>query len=193
MGTWEQLERYRQMRTLPDGSRVLLRPLTVDDREGLVNLFARASKEDLEFFRDDAADVAVVGSWVDNLNLRRVFPLVAVTDDQIVGDATLHFRERYHRHLAWVRIFLDRGTNDVIDTAIVAEMDDFDTLCLNQPPHDIDRCIVAIKQGCGRNEPQRDFFGVSRNAGKIAGNRTHRLESPGKEQQKASTMRQKLK
>jgi RimJ/RimL family protein N-acetyltransferase len=109
MGIWEQLERYRKVRALPDGSRVLLRPLATDDRDGLVNLFARASKDDLAFFRDDAADAAVVGSWVDNLNLSRVFPLVAVVDDRIVGDATLHFRERYHRHLAWVRIFLDRA------------------------------------------------------------------------------------
>ena len=109
MSLWEQLARYRQVRALPDGSRVLLRPLTGDDRDGLIDLFARASKEDLEFFRDDAADPAVVGSWVDNLTLSRVYPLVAVVDDRIVGDATLHFRERYHRHLAWVRIFLDRA------------------------------------------------------------------------------------
>ena len=26
-----------------------------------------------------------------------------------MGDATLHFGERYHRHMAWVRIFLDRA------------------------------------------------------------------------------------
>lgn len=108
MSLWEQLARYRQVRALPDGSRVLLRPLTSQDKEGLVDLFARASRDDLEFFRDDAADPTVVGSWVDNLTLSRVFPLVAVVDDRIVGDATLHFRERYHRHLAWVRIFLDR-------------------------------------------------------------------------------------
>lgn len=105
---WEQLTHYRKMKTLPDGSRLLLRPLGKEDKKALVDLFARASKEDLEFFRDDAGDPAVVESWVDNLNLKRVYPLVAVVNDQIVGDATLHFRERYHRHLAWVRIFLDR-------------------------------------------------------------------------------------
>ncbi len=105
---WDQLARYRQVKTLSDGSRLLLRPLSQEDKPGLVDLFSRASKEDLEYFRDDAGDPAVVESWVDNLNLKRVYPLVAVVDDQIVGDATLHFRERYHRHLAWVRIFLDK-------------------------------------------------------------------------------------
>jgi RimJ/RimL family protein N-acetyltransferase len=104
---WEQLARYRHVKTLPSGSRLLLRPLSRDDKQGLVDLFARASKEELKYFRDDAGDPAVVEGWVDNLNLKRVFPLVAVVDDKIVGDATLHFGERYHRHLAWVRIFLD--------------------------------------------------------------------------------------
>ena len=105
---WTQLARYRQVKRLADGSQLLLRPLAKADKQGLVDLFARASKEDLEFFRDDAADPVVVESWVDNLDLKRVYPLVAVVDERIVGDATLHFRKRYHRHLAWVRIFLDR-------------------------------------------------------------------------------------
>jgi RimJ/RimL family protein N-acetyltransferase len=106
---WAQLANYRKMKTLPDGSRLLLRPLSKEDKEALVDLFARASEEDLKYFRDDAADPAVVESWVDNLDLKRVYPLVAIVDDKIVGDATLHFRERYHRHLAWVRIFLDQA------------------------------------------------------------------------------------
>jgi RimJ/RimL family protein N-acetyltransferase len=110
---WAQLTNYRKMKTLPDGSRLLLRPLSKDDKTALVDLFARAPAEELKYFRDDAADATVVESWVDNLDLKRVYPLVAVVDDKrgnahIVGDATLHFRERYHRHLAWVRIFLDR-------------------------------------------------------------------------------------
>jgi RimJ/RimL family protein N-acetyltransferase len=105
---WDQLARFRKVKTLADGSRLLLRPLQQDDKQALVDLFARASQDELEYFRDDAGKAEVVESWVDNLNLQRVFPLVAVVDDVIVGDATLHFRERYHRHLAWVRIFLDR-------------------------------------------------------------------------------------
>jgi acetyltransferase len=96
------------MKTLADGTRLLLRPLTHEDKAGLVDLFARASKEDLEYFRSDAGDPVMVERWVDDLNLKEVYPLVAVVNDRIVGDATLHFGERYHRHLAWMRIFLDR-------------------------------------------------------------------------------------
>lgn len=110
---WEQLARYRKVKTLPNGARLLLRPLSREDKQGLVDLFARASAQDLEYFRSDASNPAVVESWVDKLDLRRVFPLVAIVDAgdstglTIVGDATLHLGEHYRRHRAWVRIFLD--------------------------------------------------------------------------------------
>lgn len=104
----EELVRYRYVKALPSGKRLLLRPLTGDDKQNLMGLFARASRQDLEYFRSDAGDPAVVERWVDNLNLKRVFPLVAIVDDKIVGEATLHFGEYYRRHRAWVRVFLDR-------------------------------------------------------------------------------------
>ena len=106
---WEQLVHYRKVKTLPNGDRLLLRPLSKNDKVGLVDLFARASRKDLEYFRSDAGDPVVVKSWVDKLDFKRVFPLVAVVDDKIVGDATLHFAENYRRHRAWMRIFLDRA------------------------------------------------------------------------------------
>lgn len=104
---WEQLARYRKLKTLPSGNRLLLRPLCRKDRQNLEGLFARASKQDLELFRSDAGNPAVIKSWVDDLDLKRVFSLVAVVDDRIVGDATLHLGEHYDRHRAGVRVFLD--------------------------------------------------------------------------------------
>lgn len=106
---WDQIANYRKTKVLPGGARLLLRPLQKGDKDAFVDLFARAPREDLEWYRIDAADPAVVASWVDNLDYRRVFPLVAFVNDQLIGNATLHFGEHYHRHLAWVRIFLDRA------------------------------------------------------------------------------------
>jgi RimJ/RimL family protein N-acetyltransferase len=122
---WAQLERYRHMRTLPDGRRLLLRPLAAADRQGFLDLFARASKADLEYFRSDAGDPAVVSQWVDSLDLTRVFPLIAIVDGIVVGDATLHFGEHYHRHRAWVRIFLDPQFRRIgIGTTMLRCLDD---------------------------------------------------------------------
>jgi L-amino acid N-acyltransferase YncA len=105
---WAQLARYRQVKVLPDGLRVLLRPLAKGDTDKLADLFARAAPEDVERFRSDPTDREVVKGWVDNLDLSKVFPLVAEVNDRIIGDATIHLGSKFQRHLGMVRIFLNR-------------------------------------------------------------------------------------
>ncbi len=105
----EQLVTYRRLVTLDDGTRVLIRPLTKADKPLLLELFGSAPKEDLEYFRSDAADPDVVAGWCDNLDYSLVFPMVAVVNERLVGDATLHIGRDYQRHLGWVRLYLDRA------------------------------------------------------------------------------------
>ena len=105
---WAQLARYRQVKVLPDGLRLLLRPLGKEDADALGDLFARAAPEDLERFRSDPTDRQVVEGWVKNLDLSKVFPLVVVVNERIIGDVTIHFGSKFQRHLGWIRIFLDR-------------------------------------------------------------------------------------
>lgn len=102
----DQLAKYRNLVTLPDGTRALLRPLVAGDRDELIELFARASEEDRRYLRDDVTDRKLVASWVENIDYTDVFPLVVVVNDRVVGDATLHFRKGAHRHQGEVRIFL---------------------------------------------------------------------------------------
>jgi RimJ/RimL family protein N-acetyltransferase len=106
--TWEQLARYRQIKVLPDGLRVLLRPLADGDTEKLYELFAHASSEDLERFRSEPPDLATVECWVEDRDYRRVLPVVVEANDRIVGQVALHFGDKFQHHLAWVRLFLDR-------------------------------------------------------------------------------------
>ena len=105
---WGQLARYRQIKVLPDGLRILLRPLGDGDTDKLYELFARATSQDLERFRSEPPDRAIVECWVEERDLSRVYPLVVVVNDRIVGQAALHFGDKFQHHLAWVRLFLDR-------------------------------------------------------------------------------------
>ena len=105
---WEELERYRKVVTLESGERFLLRPLNRGDAQGLIDLFGRASEQDIAYFRNDVRDESLVTSWAENLDLQRVFPIVAVSGERLVGDATLHIGKGVNRHIAWVRIYLDR-------------------------------------------------------------------------------------
>lgn len=97
---------YRQLITLRDGARVLLRPLTKDDRQGLIDLLTAVSPEERRYMRHDISNPDLVGSWADKLDYDRVFPMVAMVGDRMVGDATLHFHEGPARHRADMRIFL---------------------------------------------------------------------------------------
>ncbi len=104
----ENIAHFRQVATLPDGTRVLLRPLLREDKEELWSLFQNVSAEDRRFMRSDVTSKDVVAGWVDNLDYKKVLPLVAVVNARIVGDATLHFRGGPYRHVADVRIFLNK-------------------------------------------------------------------------------------
>jgi RimJ/RimL family protein N-acetyltransferase len=105
---WDELERYRKMVTLESGERVLLRPLKRDDGPALVALFQKANDQDVVYFRNDVRDDALVTSWAEQLELSRVFPMVALSGERLVGDATLHIGQGVNRHIGWVRIYLDR-------------------------------------------------------------------------------------
>lgn len=105
MATKEDLL-FRQIFTLKDGARVLLRPLAGDDRQTLLDLFLPVPPEDRRYMRHNVNDPQAVSAWIDELDYNRVFPLVAVVGSRIVGVATLHFGEGPARHRAEVRIFL---------------------------------------------------------------------------------------
>ena len=79
---------YRQVFTLKDGARILLRPLTQDDRQGLIDLFGPVSAEDIRYMRHNVKDSQVICQWVDGLDYTKVFPLVAVFGSRIVGLAS---------------------------------------------------------------------------------------------------------
>jgi RimJ/RimL family protein N-acetyltransferase len=105
---WEELERFRKVVTLESSERVLLRPLTRDDGPLLNDLFRNASDAEVAYFRNDVRDEELVNAWAKKLDLSRVFPMVAVAGERIVGDATLHLGQGVNRHIGWVRIYLDR-------------------------------------------------------------------------------------
>lgn len=99
---------YRQVITLRDGARVLLRPLVPSDRQALLDFFLPVSMEERKFMRHNVSDPQLIAAWAENVNYDEVFPLIALIGDRIVGEATLHFNAGPARHRAEVRIFLSK-------------------------------------------------------------------------------------
>jgi RimJ/RimL family protein N-acetyltransferase len=119
---------YQKEGVLKDGSRVILRPMVKEDRDKLLDFFRRVDDRDLMFLRHDVRDPATIDQWVEHLDYRRVFPLIAEMDGRIVGNATLHMRKvGWKRHLGNVRIVIAKGyqgkglgtlmVNEIIDLA----------------------------------------------------------------------------
>ncbi|MDE3090400.1 MAG: GNAT family N-acetyltransferase [Chloroflexota bacterium] len=104
----EQIGKYRQVVSLSDGTRVLLRPLIAEDKNALIALFEPTSHDDLQLMRNDVRNRELVASWADRIDYKQVLPLVAVVNDRIVGDATLHLRGGPSRHVGEVRVFLSK-------------------------------------------------------------------------------------
>lgn len=97
---------FRQVLTLADGTRLLLRLLCPEDREALLTLYAPVTDAERRLMRHEVRDPSVVAGWVEGLDYTSVFPLVAIVGERIVGNATLHFHTGPDRHRAEVRIFL---------------------------------------------------------------------------------------
>ncbi len=51
-----------------------------------------------------------------------------------------------------VRVLLDRAVDDLLDRAVVPEMDHLAARRLQDPPHDVDRRVVAVEQARRRDE-----------------------------------------
>jgi acetyltransferase len=99
---------YRQVFTLKDGARLLIRPLNKEDKQNLLDLFLPVPMEERRFMRHNINDPAIVSSWVENIDYDKIFPVVAVVNDRIVGDATIIFNSDTARHRAEIRIFLSK-------------------------------------------------------------------------------------
>ena len=102
----EQIKNYREMATLKDGAYILLRPLSGEDQQRLMEFYAAVNEDDLRYFRHYVKDPTLVREWAEHLDYSRVLPVLAFAKDHIVGSASLHFGEGPKRHTAEVRLFL---------------------------------------------------------------------------------------
>jgi len=102
------LKQYPKREKLRNGTEVVLRLMIKEDQRALFEFFQRVPQEDRLFFRDDVSDPATIRAWVDGLNYDRVLPVLALSDGKVIGDGTLHRRERgWAQHVGTVRLVID--------------------------------------------------------------------------------------
>ena len=85
---------YPQEAVTRDGRRLLLRPLSHEDSEGLYDLFQRLPLESRRFDWNRIDDRSFIEFWAQNLNYDQIFPVVAVDGAKVVAEVTLERQER---------------------------------------------------------------------------------------------------
>ena len=85
----DQLKNFREIVTLADGARILLRPMTQEDQHLLTELYSSINGDDLRYFRHNVKDPKILKEWTKKLDYTKVVPLLAVVKELPVGNATL--------------------------------------------------------------------------------------------------------
>ncbi|SMC16558.1 Protein N-acetyltransferase, RimJ/RimL family [Desulfacinum hydrothermale DSM 13146] len=109
---------------LKDGTRVTLRPMTMDDEAALFTFFQGMPDELLLYIRHNVRDPQVVHQWVQELDYNRVIPLLAWVGEEVVADVTLHrIPHGWKRHIGEVRTVVSpKYQNRGLATLMLNEM-----------------------------------------------------------------------
>jgi RimJ/RimL family protein N-acetyltransferase len=99
------LKEYPKETILKDASQAILRPMVREDQDRLMEFFRGLSDADRLYLRDDVTNPEVVRSWSENIDYEKVLPILAIGEDRIVGNATLHRNPfGWMRHVGSIRI-----------------------------------------------------------------------------------------
>jgi len=101
------LNTYQKEAVLKDGTKILLRPMVLEDQEALYEFFKAVSEEEARYLRDDVKSRLLIESWAKNIDYSRTLPILAIKDNLIIADATINRRRSgWKWHLGTVRIFV---------------------------------------------------------------------------------------
>jgi GNAT superfamily N-acetyltransferase len=101
------LEEFPKETELKGGFRCRLRPLEVGDEMAFHEFFLAVPERERMFIKHRVTEPATIRDWCQNIDLGRNLPLLALADDRIVGDATLHQQlGGWKRHVGRVSVLV---------------------------------------------------------------------------------------
>jgi ribosomal protein S18 acetylase RimI-like enzyme len=119
------LEEFPAEIELKDQLRCVLRPLDSGDETGFFEFFRAVPEQERMFIKHRVSEPEIIRNWCQHIDLGRNFPLLALLDGKIVGDATLHQQlGGWKRHIGRVSVlvhpqFRGRGLAKALVTQIL--------------------------------------------------------------------------
>ncbi len=87
------------------GKNCALRPLEKTDAKNFHEFFCAMPGQELMFLKHRVTDPETISEWCNHIDLGRNFPLLALTDEKIIGVATLHQQlGGWKRHIGRVSV-----------------------------------------------------------------------------------------
>src|ERR1051325_10123588 len=122
------LEDYPKPIELKSGFRSVLRPLEAADEKDFHEFFLAVPERERMFIKHRVTEFDVIHDWCQNIDLGRNLPLLALSDNRIIGAATLHQQlGGWKRHIGRVSVLVHpqyrgRGlaktlVNEIVDIA----------------------------------------------------------------------------
>ena len=124
MAPLPNIEAYPKTILLRDETRVELRPLEEADKLRLLQFFERIPEAERFYLKENVTAPEVIKTWTANIDFERVIPIVALTGDRIIADATLHrSRAPARRHIGEFRVVVDPAYREVgLGSRIIREL-----------------------------------------------------------------------
>jgi L-amino acid N-acyltransferase YncA len=108
------LDAYPKRILLRDGTEAAIRPLYEEDTARLFNFFRRIPEEERFYLKENVTSPEVIQGWTTDIDFQRVVPIVALVEDEIVADATLHrSRTAARRHVGEIRVVVDPNYREI--------------------------------------------------------------------------------
>ncbi|MFO1476166.1 MAG: GNAT family N-acetyltransferase [Verrucomicrobiota bacterium] len=102
-----EVRKFPKKLAMRDNRSYTFRPLKKDDEAKFHDFFMAVPESERMFIKHRVTDPAVIKDWCQNIDLGRNFPLLAVADGKIVGDATLHQQlGGWRRHIGRVSVLV---------------------------------------------------------------------------------------
>ncbi len=102
-----ELQKFPKQIAVKDGSSVSLRPLRQADEKTFHDFFLAVPERERMFIKHRVTEIEVIRDWCQNIDLGRNLPLLALSGDKIIGDATLHQQlGGWKRHIGRVSVLV---------------------------------------------------------------------------------------
>jgi ribosomal protein S18 acetylase RimI-like enzyme len=144
------LDDYPKDVQFKNGFKCTVRPLEATDEQELRNFFLSLPSDELMFIKHRVTDPEVTREWCNKIDLGRNLPLLAMSDNKVIGVGTLHQQlGGWRRHIGRISVhvhpqFRGRG----LAKTLVSE-------------------AVDIARQCGLEKVEAEFIGKQEGAMKM--------------------------